>query len=486
MLNHFTYLLEIPYWLLQNSSIGSKYPFTKKFELVNEINQIGSRYSGKTLSTLIMFAELIKISMLINEPVFIFASMKMNKDIRDSIFQNIWNTLEEHHIPFTVNLSTHSFTIPNGTKIVCRGLHSATKREKLKAFADLNKYKLVIDWREECDQYNQNDINEIDFALRGSQNKITINTCNPESLKRYIVGYCNQLLPFNEEIMRNKWEQTAYIEKWNMKIIIHYTNWRLNDLLPQEEKNKIERLEQLDIERARVWSWGLPGNTSGSIFARYIDIMQAKDIIQPTKLLGGVDIANATSPKGHTTAASFWIYNSFDKKAYKVAEYTHSNATQQFKTELEQVKDILEFYNNQLNKYFNLIQQGISINVDDSAYSTLQSLNREKYNYNFGQYMTFKPAQKQKFKIRHRIEAFTMLINTNQLKWLWEKCPVSKTQYELIQWEDKPEAREERMLDLYDDTFDSDFYALHFELIPMVKHNSSADYKLWQQREWIN
>ncbi|KAF0850938.1 Terminase-like family [Spiroplasma poulsonii] len=33
-----------------------------------------------------------------------------------------------------------------------------------------------------------------------------------------------------------------------------------------------------------------------------------------------------------------------------------------------------------------------------------------------------------------------MLINTNQLKWLWEKCPVSKTQYELIQWEDKPDA----------------------------------------------
>ncbi len=117
-----------------------------------------------------------------------------------------------------------------------------------------------------------------------------------------------------------------------MKIIIHYSSWRLNYELPQDKVNEQLRLEQLDIERARVWSWGLPGNTSGSIFARYIDIMQATDIIQPTKLLGGVDIANATSPKGHTTAASFWIYNSFDKKAYKVAEYTHSNATQQFKT----------------------------------------------------------------------------------------------------------------------------------------------------------
>ncbi|AXF96962.1 PBSX family phage terminase large subunit [Spiroplasma phoeniceum] len=307
MLNHFTYLLEIPYWLLQNSSIANKYTFAKKYELVNEINQIGSRHSGKTLSNLKMFAELIKISMLIKEPIFIFASMKMNKDIRDSIFQNIWNTLEKHNIPFSVNLSTHSFTIPNGTKIVCRGLHSATKREKLKAFADLNKYKLVIDWREECDQFQQKYLSDLEFAIRGYQNKITINTCNPESLKRYIVGYCNELLPFNEEIMPSKYEQIKYIEKWNMKIIIHYSSWRLNYELPQDKVNEQLRLEQLDIERARVWSWGLPGNTSGSIFARYIDIMQATDIIQPTKLLGGVDIANATSPKGHTTAASFWI-----------------------------------------------------------------------------------------------------------------------------------------------------------------------------------
>ncbi|RUP70438.1 hypothetical protein D6D54_09610, partial [Spiroplasma poulsonii] len=90
-----------------------------------------------------------------------------------------------------------------------------------------------------------------------------------------------------------------------------YSSWRLNYELPQDKVNEQLRLEQLDIERARVWSWGLPGNTSGSIFARYLDIMQATDIIQPTKLLGGVDLANSTSPKGHTTAASFWIYNSF-------------------------------------------------------------------------------------------------------------------------------------------------------------------------------
>ncbi len=51
---------------------------------------------------------------------------------------------------------------------------------------------------------------------------------------------------------------------------------------------------------------------------------------------------NATSPKDIPLLLVFnYIISFFDKKAYKIAEYTHSNATQQFKTELEQVKDIL-------------------------------------------------------------------------------------------------------------------------------------------------
>ncbi|WP_348736697.1 phage terminase large subunit [Spiroplasma endosymbiont of Ammophila pubescens] len=151
-----------------------------------------------------MFGELLKISLLIKEPICIIASMYWSKDLKDSVFQNIWNMLDENHIPYTINLSNFTFTLSNGSKIYCKGLNSPSRKEKLKAFADLNKYKLVIDWREECNQFQQKDLSDLEFAIRGYQNKITINTCNPESLKRYIVGYCNELLPFNEEIMRSK------------------------------------------------------------------------------------------------------------------------------------------------------------------------------------------------------------------------------------------------------------------------------------------
>ncbi|WP_374696061.1 hypothetical protein [Spiroplasma endosymbiont of Polydrusus formosus] len=64
----------------------------------------------------------------------------------------------------------------------------------------------------------------------------------------------------------------------------------------------------MNIERTKVWSWELPEtNTSWSIFARHIYIMQVTDIIQPTKLLGGVDIANANNPKKIYNISNFLI-----------------------------------------------------------------------------------------------------------------------------------------------------------------------------------
>ncbi len=48
-----------------------------------------------------------------------------------------------------------------------------------------------------------------------------------------------------------------------MKIIIHYSSWRINYELPKDKFNEQLRLEQLDIERAILRSWDLPGDASG-------------------------------------------------------------------------------------------------------------------------------------------------------------------------------------------------------------------------------
>ncbi|QED24644.1 hypothetical protein [Spiroplasma citri] len=69
------------------------------------------------------------------------------------------------NINYKVNLSENSFTLDNGTYIICKGLHSQQKEKKLKAFADLNKYEFAIEWREEADQLTKDDMSELDYAV---------------------------------------------------------------------------------------------------------------------------------------------------------------------------------------------------------------------------------------------------------------------------------------------------------------------------------
>ncbi|WP_338988627.1 PBSX family phage terminase large subunit [Spiroplasma endosymbiont of Seladonia tumulorum] len=190
----------------------------------------------------------------------------------------IKEVIKAMNINYKINLSEHSFTLDNGTYIICKGLHSATKREKLKAFADLGKYEFAIEWREEADQLTKEDISELTFAVRGAKRKFVIKSSNPESLGRYIIKYCNEIMPFDEQLMRLKYDQVGkfkinYYEKnkkFTKTVIIHYSSWRLNTYLDDDViRNQLE-LEKLDPIRSRVWSWGLPGQLKGAVFARYL------------------------------------------------------------------------------------------------------------------------------------------------------------------------------------------------------------------------
>ncbi|UNF62438.1 hypothetical protein [Spiroplasma poulsonii] len=140
-------------------------------------------------------------------------------------------------------------------------------------------------------------------------------------------------------------------------IIIHYSSWRLKlwILTNKIKVNEQLRLEQLILEEQESGAEGSSGNTSGSIFARYIDIMQATDIIQPTKLLGGVvDLQTLLVQKDIQTQAASFEYHIIYliKKAYKVAEYTHSNATNMFRRTIRTSGRYFcrVFTNNQLNQ----------------------------------------------------------------------------------------------------------------------------------------
>ncbi|QJU61876.1 PBSX family phage terminase large subunit [Spiroplasma citri] len=256
MLKHFLHLDEIPRWFYQQNIPNA--PWKEIYNPADEYNEIGSRYSAKTFMIKDnVVGKCCAISLLVGKPIFIIAVMKMNKDIRNGVFKNIQNTLNDMNINYKVNLSENSFTLDNGTYIICKGLHSQTKREKLKAFADLNKYEFAIEWREEADQLTKDDMSELDYAVRGAKRKFIINSSNPESLKRYIIKYCNEIMPFDEEILSSEYpDQIGKFkinyyeknEKFTKTVIIHYSSWRLNSYLDVDVKRK-----QLILGKIRHW-----------------------------------------------------------------------------------------------------------------------------------------------------------------------------------------------------------------------------------------
>ncbi|WP_338992371.1 PBSX family phage terminase large subunit [Spiroplasma endosymbiont of Seladonia tumulorum] len=466
MLKHFLHLDEIPRWFYQQNVPNA--PWKEKYNPADEYNEIGSRYSAKTFMIKDNpIGKSCAISLLVNKPIFIIAVMKMNKDIRKGVFENIQNTLNAMNINYKVNLSEHSFTLDNGTYIIYKGLHSAAKREKLKAFADLGKYEFAIEWREEADQLTKEDISELTFAVRGAKRKFVINSSNPESLGRYIIKYCNEIMPFDEQLMRLKYNQIGkfkinYYEKnkkFTKTVIIHYSSWRLNTYLDDDViRNQLE-LEKLDPIRSRVWSWGLPGQLKGAVFARYLKF--TKLTWNFDKLLAGVDYAQADSPNDYKTSASLWVYNSTLKKVHKIGKYTHSNATIKYKDVFEQANDIIQFYLSSLKNSIIFIECGLTINVDYGAgdRAFIDVLNSEKIKYRYGKLLRFEEVDKSVWLVADRVNAFigAMISEKMTHDLILEE---TNTEYPMIQWKEKPNGGKEEIIDLYDDEFDADYYAL--------------------------
>ncbi len=79
-------------------------------------------------------------------------------------------------------------------------------------------------------------------------------------------------------------------------------------------------------------------------------------------------------------------------------------------------------------------------------------------------WLNFEPVDKSIMFLKDRIDFTTTGLIKQFLSFNWERCPNTKRQYNLIQWLSKTKIdnanNEPKMLDLHDDTWDSDCYAL--------------------------
>ncbi len=465
MNKEFTYLHEISYWLLNKSD------FTH-----SEYNLSGSRYSSKTYSIAEELAILIAISIKINKLIAIYCFRKLNKDINDLV-KEIYNAL------ITIGFNDYKdFTLkyPNkqadfrfkGTKSFIRvmGVYSnSNDRIPLKGLSrsEIKGFDLAIEWCEEANEFSQQEFQAITFALGNAKKRIKIKSCNPDNIYQYFIEYMNKIVPFNLEIMKSKNEQIKSVFENNIFKLFHYSNWKVNaHNLTLDMINDLEELKVLDPIKAQSWYYGVPSILTGAIFARYLDKVNTKLDFQVSKITGGLDIGMATSITGHPTAASLWFIGENDKcrRAHKESEFYHSNSTMQFKNTYELANSIIDYYLHEAQKY-HVMFYGFTCYVDygNGGQAFIDVLNVEKNKKNM-KWLNFEPVDKSIMFLKDRIDFTTTGLIKQFLSFNWERCPNTKRQYNLIQWLSKTKIdnanNEPKMLDLHDDTWDSDCYAL--------------------------
>ncbi len=465
MNKEFTYLHEISYWLLNKSD------FTH-----SEYNLSGSRYSSKTYSIAEELAILIAISIKINKLIAIYCFRKLNKDINDLV-KEVYNAL------ITIGFNDYKdFTLKypnkqadfrfkdNKSFIRVMGVYSnSNDRIPLKGLSrsEIKGFDLAIEWCEEANEFTQQEFQAITFALGNAKKRIKIKSCNPDNIYQYFIEYMNKIVPFNLEIMKSKNEQIKSVFDNNIFKLFHYSNWKVNaHNLTLDMINDLEELKVLDPIKAQSWYYGVPSILTGAIFARYLDKVNTKLDFQVSKITGGLDIGMATSITGHPTAASLWFIGENDKcrRAHKESEFYHSNSTMQFKNTYELANSIIDYYLHEAQKYHVMFYVFTCyVDYGNGGQAFIDVLNVEKNKKNM-KWLNFEPVDKSIMFLKDRIDFTTTGLIKQFLSFNWERCPNTKRQYNLIQWLSKTKIdnanNEPKMLDLHDDTWDSDCYAL--------------------------
>ncbi|WJG71177.1 hypothetical protein [Spiroplasma ixodetis] len=472
MNKEFTYLHEISYWLLNKSD------FTH-----SEYNLSGSRYSSKTYSIAEELAMLIAISIKNNKLIAIYCFRKLNKDINEL-------TKEINEALINVGFDYKDFILkyPNkqadfrfkGSKSFIRvmGVYSnSNDRIPLKGLSrsEIKGFDLAIEWCEEANEFSQAEFQAITFALGNAKKIIKIRSCNPDNIYQYFIEYMNNRVPFNLEIMKSNNEQIKSIFENNIFKLFHYSNWKVNTHnLLQDKINDLEELKILDPIKAQSWYYGVPSILNGAIFARFLDKVNTKLDFQPYYFRAGLDIGYATSPTGHPTAASLWCLNQSKTKAHKLSEFYHSNVTMQFKNSHELANSIIDYYLIQAQKYTQLIIKKLYVNVDygNGGQAFIDILEKQRKDRNI-YWLIFQAVNKEIFYLRDRIDFTTAGLIKNILSYDWNNCPHTKKQYSLIQWLDNTKKSlssnmEPQMLDLHDDTWDSDCFALMNDMKDLI------------------
>ena len=417
----------------------------------DNIYLIGGRKSGKTFS-IILFCVLMFLWG--KKKVRIITFRKYTKDIEQSVWEETLNIMLD--IGFVPKTNKKYRRISNGQSIwTFHGLNDKDgKRKKLSGFATLKRYQGVIVHIEEASEFEENEIFDIREAFRGNNNVLWIFSSNPWNLSHWLISYCHAKNKFSEYQLEKFGQQFRTIITNGTRELFHYTNWRVNELLPESDIKQIKQVKFISPQRARVVDIGLPGQEKGAIYGHAIDKVSGK-LSDMSLFQGGLDFGF----KNDATAMIIIGCDAHFKIVNIISEYYHDNSTMQFKDHKTMAKDIV-IELTKLGMIYPILKQGIIIYCDINSYAMIEILNDEvALTNNF--WIVFSPCKKIEVNLRVGLqlaimEDYRMNVNNN--------CVWFKRELTLARWDDNK--TKATILDKDNHTQD----AFHYAIIPWYNY----------------
>ena len=230
-------------------------PANKSFKPVNlskkrYIVMKGSAGSGKSVDT----AQNYILRLMNDKGRNLVCIRKADITNRDSTFAELTGAIyrmfgDKAERYWKINTSPLQLTfIPNGNKVIFRGMNDDKQREKLKSIT-FQKGKLTDVWIEEATEITQADFEIIDDRLRGQlpddqfyQIRMTFNPVN-----------------------KNHWIKKNFFDFTDENTLTHHSTYLMNRFIDDAYRARMERRKQVDPEGYQIYGLGEWGEIGGLI-----------------------------------------------------------------------------------------------------------------------------------------------------------------------------------------------------------------------------
>lgn len=210
----------------------------------------GSAGSGKSVDT----AQNYIIRLMEDKGRNLVAMRKSDITNRDSTFAELTGAIyrmfgDKAEQYWKINASPLQLTcIPNGNKIIFRGMNDDKQREKLKSIT-FQRGKLTDVWLEEATEFTQADIEIIDDRLRGELPP----------------GQFYQIRMTFNPVNKNHWIKKVFFDIPDDNVLTHHSTYLTNRFIDDAYRARMERRKIVDPEGYQIYGLGEWGEIGGLI-----------------------------------------------------------------------------------------------------------------------------------------------------------------------------------------------------------------------------